>query len=75
MKNNKILIAFFAMVMSLGCTTNKKQGNDLMAHLYYNGNIITMDTKEPSYAEAIVEQSGKIAFVGTLKEAENDFLT
>lgn len=73
MITNKILVALLAMLMSIGCTTNKKQGNDLVPHLYYNGNIITMDTKEPSYAEAIVEQSGKIAFVGTLKEAEKQF--
>ena len=70
---NKILVALLAILLSLGCTTNKKQGNDLMAHLYYNGNIITMETDSPTYAEAIVEQSGKIAFVGTLKEAEKRF--
>ena len=32
-----------------------------------------METKKPIYAEAIVVQDGKIAFVGTLKEAEKRF--
>lgn len=32
-----------------------------------------MDTEEPTYAETVVEQDGKIAFVGTLEEAEKNF--
>ena len=37
--------------------------------LYHNGDIITMDASEITYAEAVVERSGTIAFVGSKKEA------
>ncbi|MCX7546328.1 hypothetical protein OS188_00015 [Xanthomarina sp. F1114] len=32
-----------------------------------------METEEPIYAEAVVEENGKIAFVGTFKEAKKHF--
>lgn len=70
---NKILASTFAVLMFFGCATNKKQSNAVIANVYFNGNIITMNTKEPTYAEAIVEQDGKIAFVGKLEEAEKQF--
>lgn len=37
--------------------------------IYVNGNILTMATKDPSYAEAIAVEDGKIAFVGSKDEA------
>ena len=36
--------------------------------------MITMETNEITYPESIVEQNGRIAFVGNLKEAEKLFL-
>ncbi len=41
--------------------------------LYYGGDIITMEGDEVQYAEAVVQQDGKIAFVGTLTAAEKQF--
>ena len=37
--------------------------------LYYNGTVLTMSGDAPSIAEALVEEDGRIAFVGTLSEA------
>lgn len=72
---NKNVISFLAVLLLLGCANSSKhsQNETQAANLYFNGNIITMDTDEPMYAEAIVEQDGKIAFVGTLKKAEKQF--
>jgi len=72
---NKNIISFLAVLLLLGCANSSKhsQNETQAANLYFNGNIITMDTEEPMYAEAIVEQDGKIAFVGTLKKAEKQF--
>jgi hypothetical protein len=39
------------------------------AVMYHGGEIITMEGDEPSYAEAVVVRSGKIAFVGSKDEA------
>lgn len=43
------------------------------AQLFYNGDIITMASSEPNYVEAIVEQNGKIVFVGSQSEAESKY--
>lgn len=40
------------------------------ASLYFNGDIITMEGQQPIYAEALVERSGKILFVGSLATAK-----
>ncbi|MEW6997432.1 amidohydrolase [Colwelliaceae bacterium BS250] len=40
------------------------------ATLYHNGTVLTMATDKPSIAEALVEENGKIVFVGTLSEAK-----
>ena len=41
--------------------------------LYYNGDIITMNGDTPQYAESVVEENGKIAFVGSKEEAKKKF--
>ncbi len=41
--------------------------------LYHGGDIITMEGDEPNYAEAVVVQDGKIAFVGAKADAEKQF--
>jgi predicted amidohydrolase YtcJ len=41
--------------------------------LYYGGDILTMKGDKPQYVEAVVEKEGKIAFVGSKKEAEHTF--
>ena len=67
-----ILIAF------VGCKEKEdknafSENDESSAQLYHNGDILTMDSKEPTYAEALVEENGKIAFVGSLKEAEKKY--
>jgi len=37
--------------------------------LYHNGTVLTMAGNEPSMAEALVEENGRIVFVGKLNEA------
>ena len=68
----------YLLILSLlfGCSTSQESDpheplND--AQLYYNGTIITMDGVEPSMVEALVEQNGKIGFVGSLIDAEKAF--
>jgi predicted amidohydrolase YtcJ len=43
------------------------------AQLYFNGQILTMEGSAPEYAEALVEQDGRIAFVGSLSAARRAF--
>jgi len=44
-------------------------GAGAAATVYQNGDIITMEGAEAAYAEAVVEQGGKIVFVGAKDEA------
>lgn len=73
----KLLLLIFPIVWLLSCgqSENKKLSNSKTfdSRLYYNGHIITMETEEVEYVESIVEQNGKIAFTGSLKEAEKLF--
>ena len=72
----KAALFMLSLTLLFGCgQTDKKMGTeeDSEAQLYYNGHIITMETDEINYAEAVVEQNGKIVFVGNLKEAEKLF--
>ncbi|MCP4780439.1 MAG: amidohydrolase [Hyphomicrobium sp.] len=41
--------------------------------VYTNGEILTMDGDEPSYADAVVTRGGKIVFVGSEDEATRRF--
>jgi predicted amidohydrolase YtcJ len=43
------------------------------ARLYFGGDVITMEGDRPIYAQAVVEQYGRIAFVGSLPEARARF--
>ncbi len=69
----KTLILSLMTILCFGCTIMNK-GSETPQHsdalLYYNGNIITMETDEIVYVEALVTKNGKINFVGNLKEAE-----
>lgn len=38
--------------------------------IYFNGDILTMEGDQPTYAEAVAIKDGKILFVGTKSEAE-----
>lgn len=41
--------------------------------IYYGGEILTMEGDAPQYAEAVVQQDGKIVFVGSKEEALKQF--
>ncbi|PID26798.1 MAG: hypothetical protein CR982_08255 [Candidatus Cloacimonadota bacterium] len=56
------------IILLISCTSKKDAKT-----LYFNGDIITMETERPQYVEALVENEGKIVFVGSLKEAEEIF--
>ena len=74
---NKLLLLTVSAFLLVGCrltgyvNSHKQQISE--TQLYYHGDIITMETNEIVYAEALVEQQGKIAFVGKLEEAEKLF--
>ena len=76
MKKSIYLIVLLAALFSC---KNSEESVELattpkdVAQLFFNGDIITMESQKPSYVEAIVEQNGKIVFVGNLKAAENKF--
>lgn len=73
MKN--IFYVLVAISFIIGCSPkDKKDTTDAAAaQLFYNGDILTMDSNEPVYVEAIVAENGKIVFTGNLKEAEEKY--
>ncbi len=71
MKRITILsLSLFITILFTGCDSSQKKSVET---LYFNGDIITMATEKPQYVEALVENEGKIVFVGSLKEAEKTF--
>src|SRR5690606_34385578 len=44
-----------------------------ISQLFYNGDIITMASDQAEYAEAVVEENGKIVFVGSQRDAESKY--
>ena len=75
----KILFTLLGIIVLLSSCkdTNKDTKETPLASsqttLYCGGDIITMEGDEAQYAEAVVQQDGKIAFVGTLAAAEKQF--
>jgi len=68
--------------MMLSCNSTKETKdskesdvtkNELSQTLYYGGDIITMEGDNAQYAEAVVQQEGKIVFIGSKSEAEKQF--
>lgn len=69
----------FILCISIGAilavSFKKEDNNDIAQNnsgatvVYYNGDIITMAGKTPTYVEAIVVKEGKILFVGNEDEA------
>lgn len=41
--------------------------------LFTNGDILTMEGNQPTYVQSLVEQNGRIVFLGSLKEARGRF--
>lgn len=81
LKTNKMkntLYALIAVAIFYSCKDGVTSKTDdtkaaASAQLYFNGDIITMNSDSPEYAEAIVVQNGEIIFVGNKKEAESKF--
>ncbi|HUH28913.1 amidohydrolase family protein [Gelidibacter sp.] len=70
----------FLLVISLflSCKEGKKEAvrqenSPETPQLFYNGDILTMASDQVEYAEAVVEENGKIVFVGSQKDAESKY--
>ena len=68
MKNTLLLILG---IILFSCTENEKKQTDNTPTVYFGGDIITMASDNPEYAEALVTKDGKIVFVGASDEAMN----
>ncbi len=82
MKNIHLKTVLLAILALLVFSCNNKNKNkqeakaepyQLQQTIYYGGDIITMESDQPQYAEAVVQREGKIVFVGDKKEALNQF--
>lgn len=77
----KIIPTIVSLSLVAGCGSNTgnnvsvepKPAKVTKAHLYYNGDIIPMNTIKPSMVEAVVEQGGRIVYVGNLAKAKDQF--
>lgn len=67
-----ILTAFFSCKETERKSETTKSATEV-SKLFFNGDIITMNSDTPEYAEAVVEQNGTIVFVGSRKEAETKY--
>jgi len=70
----RMIVQFFALVLFMSCnqgTSTKNSSNSGKGVVvFYNGDIVTMETDIPEYVEALVVSNGKIIFAGKKKEAE-----
>lgn len=65
------LINFLGVcLLVIGCNPKKETSTQT---LYFNGDIITMHGKQAQYVEALVEEAGKIVFIGPKSEALKNF--
>nr|WP_321453198.1 amidohydrolase [uncultured Carboxylicivirga sp.] len=64
----KSRIAIFVLIclITISCQTDKKNTDQT---IYFNGDIITMESDQPQYVEAVVRQNQKIVFIGKKEEA------
>ena len=70
----KVIIYILLIVSIFGsCKDSSKTEESKSLQLFYNGDIITMESENAVYAEAVVENNGKIIFVGSKKQAESQF--
>lgn len=77
----KIIPTLVSLTLLAGCSSNDENAIAVehqapklkQANIYYNGNIIPMNTIRPSTVEAVVEQQGKIVYVGNFAKAKDQF--
>ncbi|RUA06307.1 MAG: amidohydrolase, partial [Fusobacteria bacterium] len=69
----KVMLILMSVIMLIGCSNNKsketKQGEGMNTKVYFGGDILTMDGETPTYVEAVVQEGGKIVFIGGKEEA------
>ena len=68
-----IVICFSLLSCKDKNSSVKDEKNSSPAVIYFNGDIITMEGTAENYTESIVEQNGKIVFVGPYASAKKDF--
>jgi hypothetical protein len=74
MKSKFLLVAI--VVVALFCSTNSMATeNKADQTIYYGGDIITMEGEKAEYAEAVVQENGKIVFVGSKADALKKYKT
>ncbi|WP_026451548.1 amidohydrolase [Aequorivita capsosiphonis] len=74
MKN--LLFTLIVLTVVSSCKEKEKEiptSSEAAAQLFYNGEILSMQADKPDYLEAVVEQDGKIVFVGSKKYAATNF--
>ncbi|THD69730.1 amidohydrolase [Robertkochia marina] len=72
------LITSVFILVSCKDSSEKKQGlssesNELQQTIFFGGDIITMEGDEPQYVEALVQQDGKIVYVGDKEGAMKQY--
>src|SRR5690606_18128580 len=72
----KIGFTLIILALVFSCKDNKQ--TEILVNepsqIFFNGDILTMSSETPEYAEAIVEQHGKIVCGGSLADAEVKYL-
>lgn len=74
----KYFVLLILGFMCVACTpenngADKESGQNTHTNIYFGGDILTMETDQPVYKEALVEQQGKIVFVGDKATALSQF--
>lgn len=70
----RTIFATYLCALALGVDNSSfAQARPSAEHLYYNGEILTMEGDTPRYVEVVVERDGIIAFTGSLKAASKKF--
>ncbi|MGB0906065.1 MAG: amidohydrolase [Maricaulaceae bacterium] len=69
MKILKFTTIFVASLIVFGCQSPASNHTDPAQTIYFGGDIVTMRGAVPEYVEAVVEQDGRIIFVGAEAEA------
>jgi predicted amidohydrolase YtcJ len=75
----KILLPLLGIVLLMSSCEDNSRTNEAVptstyqTTIYFGGDILTMEGEEAQFAEAVVQQNGKIAFVGTLEDAQEQF--
>ncbi|EAQ42446.1 amidohydrolase family protein [Polaribacter sp. MED152] len=75
MKKQIITLGLLLVALFIGCDSKKNNSvtNNNTATIYHNGDIITMDGEKPVYVDALVENEGKIAFIGSYEDALENY--